>query len=109
VRKSYKMMQKMWCLTIRIKKNDEFRGKRLEKVLIDFLMGAKVSGATVWTGVDGFGKRRRSTVHLEGITINMPMMIEVIDEKSKLEQLLPQIRRIVGDNGLVTLHEVNVI
>ena len=103
------MMQKMWCLIIRIKKNDQFRGKRLERVLIDFLMGAKISGATVWTGVDGFGKRKRSTVQLEGITINMPMMIEVIDEKSKLEPILPQIRRMVGDNGIVTLHEVNVI
>jgi len=102
-------MQKMWCLTIRIKKNDEYGGKRLSKILIDFLMGAKISGATVWTGIDGFGKRRRSTVHLEGITINMPMMMEIIDEKSKLEPLLPQIRRMVGDNGLVTLHEVNVI
>jgi PII-like signaling protein len=103
------MMQKMWCLIIRIKKNDQLRGKRLERVLIDFLMGAKISGAIVWTGVDGFDKCRRSTVHLEGITINMPMVIEVVDEKSKLEPLLPQIRRMVGDNGLVTLHEVNVI
>jgi hypothetical protein len=103
------MMQKMWCLTIRIKKNDEYGGKRLSKILIDFLMGAKISGATVWTGIDGFGKRKRSTVRLEGITINMPIMMEIIDEKSKLEPLLPQIRRMVGDNGLVTLHEVNVI
>ena len=102
-------MQKMWCLTIRIKKNDQFGGKRLGKILIDFLMGAKISGATVWTGIDGFGKRRRSTVHLEGIIINMPLLVEVIDEKTKLEPLLPQIRRMVGDNGLVTLHEVNVI
>ncbi|HJT47439.1 MAG TPA: DUF190 domain-containing protein [Nitrososphaeraceae archaeon] len=103
------MMQKMWCLTIRIKKNDQFRDKRLEKALVDFLMGAKISGATVWTGVDGFGKRRRSTVHIEGIMINMPMIIEVVEEKSKVEPLLPQIRRMVGDNGIVTLHEVNAI
>jgi uncharacterized protein len=48
-------------------------------------METKICGATVWTGMDGFGKRRRSTIHLEGITINMPMMIEAIDEKSKLE------------------------
>ena len=102
-------MQKTWCLTIRIKKYDEYGGKRLGKILIDFFIGAKISGAIVWTGIDGFGERRRSSVHLEGITINMPMMIEVIDEKTKLESLLPQIRRMVGDNGLVTLHEVNVI
>jgi hypothetical protein len=36
-------------------------------------------------------------------------VLEIIDEKSKLEPLLPQIRRMVGDNGLVTLYEVNVI
>ena len=63
----------------------------------------------MWTGVDGFGKRRRAIAYLEGIIINMPMMIEVIDEKLKLEPLLPQIRRMVGDNGVVTLHDVNVI
>ncbi len=72
-------------------------------------MGAKISGATVWIGVDLFGKRISKTIHLEGIIVNMPMMIEVIEYKSKLEPLLPQIRRMIGDNGLVTLHEVNVI
>ena len=99
---------KMWCITIRIKRNDQLHGKPLHKTLIEFLMRAKVSGATVWTGVDGFGKRRRSTIHLEGITINMPLVIEVIEEKSKIEPLLPQIKRMVNDNGVLSLHEVEV-
>src|SRR6476469_11015582 len=99
------MRQIIWSITIRIKKNDQFRGKRLEKTLINFFIESKISGATVWTGVDGFGKRKRSTIHVEGITINMPMVIEVIDEKSKLEPLLPQIKGMVGNSGLVTLHE----
>jgi PII-like signaling protein len=98
----------MWCLTIRIKRNDQFHGKPLNRVLIEFLMEAKISGATVWTGVDGFGKRRRSTIQLEGITINMPLVMEVIDEQSRLEPLLPQIKRMVNDNGVVSLHEVEV-
>ena len=103
--------RKMLCLTIRIKKNDELHGagKKLEKVLLDFLLQAGVSGATVWTGVNGFGKRGTSIVRLEGLAINMPMMIEVIDEKETLEPLLPQIKHMVGDNGLVTLHEVQVL
>ena len=99
----------MLCLTIRIKRNDEVRGKRVHKLLIDFLMQNKVAGATVWTGVDGFGKRRRSTIKLEGVTINMPMVIEIIDERSKIEPLLPQIKRMVDDNGIVTLNEVEAI
>lgn len=103
------MKIKMCCLTIRIKRNDEYQGKRLQNILIDFLMDAKIAGATVWTGVDGFGKRKRSTIHLEGIAINMPLLIEVIDEKSKLEPLLDQIKRMIDGNGLITLYEVDVI
>jgi PII-like signaling protein len=99
----------MLNLTIRIKRNDEVNGKRLEAALIDFLTKAGVSGATVWTGVDGFGKRGKSIVRIEGLALNMPMLIEVIDEKEKLEPLLTDIKMMVDDNGLVTLHEVDVI
>lgn len=100
---------KMMCLTIRIKRNDEFKHKRVNTLIMNFLIKNKISGATVWTGVDGFGKRKRSTITLEGITINMPMIIEIIDEKSKLEPLLPELKMIIDDNGLVTIHEVAVI
>ena len=99
----------MLCLTIRIKRNDEFNHKRLNKLIIDYFIKNKISGATVWTGVDGFGKRRRSTLTIEGITMNMPMIIEVIDEKSKIEPLLPDLKMMVDDNGIVTIHEVDVI
>ncbi len=103
------MRIKMWSVTIRIKKNDEVGGKRLERLVIDFLIKAGVSGATVWTGVDGFGKRGKSTLKLEGVTVNMPLIIEVIDEQSKLEPLLPELKTIVGDNGLVTIQDTYVI
>ena len=103
------MRKKMWSVTIRIKKNDELGGKRLEALLMDFLIKAGVSGATVWTGVDGFGKRGKSTLKREGVTVNMPLIIEVIDEQSKLEPLLPELRLIVGDNGLVSIQETYVI
>jgi PII-like signaling protein len=99
----------MLCLTIRIKKNDEIQGRRLEKALLDFLKKEKVSGATVWLGVDGFGKSGKSTVHLEGLTINQPMMIDIVEERSIIEPLLPQIKRLVNDHGLITIHNVDVI
>lgn len=103
------MKMKMWSLTIRIKKNDELDGKRLHTLIMDLLRKAGVSGATVWTGVDGFGKRGKSTMHLEGVTVNMPLIIEVIDEQSKLEPLLPELKRIVDDDGLLTIQDVYVI
>jgi PII-like signaling protein len=101
--------KKVWILTIRIKKNDQLRGKRLYRALLEFMMGAGISGATVVNAVDGFGRRGRSTLHIEGISMNYPLIIEVVDERSKLEPLLPQIRRMVDDNGIVTLHEADLL
>ena len=68
-------------------------GKRLYKALLDFMMGAGISGATV----------------VNAMEINYPLIIKVVDEQSKLEPLIPQIRRMVDDNGIVTLHEVNLL
>ena len=99
----------MWQLMIRIKKNDEVGGKRLQTLIMDFLMKTKVEGATVWTGVNGFGKRGKSTMHLEGVQINMPLIIEVVDTQKKLEPLLPELKHIVNDDGLVTIQETYVI
>lgn len=101
--------KKMICLTIRMKKNDVIKGKRMEKRIIDFLMGEKVIGAVVWLGVNGFGRRGKSTVHLEGLMINQPMMIESIDDKEKIEPLLEPLKRMIGDNGFITFHEVDVV
>jgi PII-like signaling protein len=103
------MRQKMWDLTIRIKKNDEVGGKRLQNLIMDLLLKVGIEGATVWTGVNGFGKRGKSTLHLEGVTVNMPLIIEVVDEQTKLEPLLPELKLIVGDNGLVTIQETYVV
>jgi uncharacterized protein len=101
--------KKMICLTIRMKKNDVVNGKRMEKRIIDFLRDADILGAIVWLGVDGFGRRGKSTVHLEGLMINQPMMIESVDEREKIEPLLIPLKRLIGDNGFITIHEVDVL
>lgn len=94
---------------IRIKKNDKLKGKRAYELILDVLKEHGVSGATVWTGTAGFGKRGKSSVHVEGISVNMPLLIEVVEEKTKLAHLLPQIKQIIGDNGFITIHAVEAI
>ena len=97
----------MCCLTIRIKKNDTIAGKRTHVVILDLLKKSKISGATVWTGIGGYGKHGTSDLHIEGITINMPLIVEVIDDMTKIESILPEIKKLVSGNGLVTIHEVD--
>jgi PII-like signaling protein len=96
----------MLSLKVRIRKNDQYSGKRIQALLLDLLVKNGISGATVWTGVDGFGKRGKSTLHWEGIAVNMPLIVETVDEQSKLEPILPEVKKIVGDNGIVTIEEV---
>ena len=102
-------LREMTCLNIRIKKNDEVDGKRLEKVIIDYLIKSNVLGSIVWLGIDGFGRRGRSTIHLEGLMINQPLMIETVDEAQKIEPLLLPLKKIIGDNGFITIHTVLVV
>jgi PII-like signaling protein len=59
--------------------------------------------------VFGFGKRGKSTMHLEGVTVNAPLNIEVVDEQLKLEPLLPEPKRIVDDRGLGTIQVALVL
>lgn len=102
-------MMKMWSLVIRIKKNDTVKGKRVQSLVLEILKKGSISGATICTGMGGYGKRGDSTTHIEGISINMPLVIEVIDELQKLEKVLPEIKELIDDNGLITLHEVGVV
>lgn len=103
------MQQKVWRVVIRIKKSDELYGKSVTKLVLDLLMANKIWGATIWTGVDGFGKRHKSVKRIEGVVFDSPVVIEVIEEKERLEPLLTEIRKLVGDNGLVTRQEVGVV
>lgn len=102
-------IMKMYCLSIRIKKNDTSDGKRVHNVILDILKKSKISGATVWSGIAGYGKRGKSNFQIEGISVNMPLIIEVVDEIPKIESVLPDIKKVVGDNGLVTVCEVGVL
>ncbi|MGI0088542.1 MAG: DUF190 domain-containing protein [Nitrosotalea sp.] len=99
----------MWSLMIRIKRNDTFKGKRVHNMILDILKKGNISGATTWTGVSGFGKRGKSNFQVEGISVNMPLVIEVIDDLKKIESILPAIKEIIGDNGLVTVHKVGMV
>ena len=101
--------QEMWCLMIRMKRNDDYKGKRAHNIVLDTLRKGKISGATVWTGVAGYGKRGKSNFQVEGISVNMPLLIEVVDELEKIEKILPEIKEVIGDNGLVTMHKVGVV
>jgi len=39
----------------------------------------------------------------------MPLVIEVVDAQEKLKPLLPELKRLIGEDGLVTVQETYVV
>lgn len=100
---------KMWRLVIRFKKDDKIRGVFLRDEILQILKKGEISGATEWIGTGGYGKHGKPYATIEGIQFNAPCIIETIDEFEKIQAILPMLREMVNDHGIVSLHEVMVV
>ena len=70
---------------------------------------AGLSGATVLRGVLGFGAHSKlRTAKILRLSESMPLVIEIVDDKDKIEEFLPVLDGMIGE-GLVTLEKAEVI
>lgn len=75
----------------------------LYEAIVEMLMQAGVSGATVHAGIMGFGSNRNlHRKRLFGVTDERPVTIAVIENEAKLRGLLPRLRAMVRE-GLLFL------
>lgn len=100
-------MKKMLKLTVYTRNTDKHHGKNISDVLVELYKQNGVSGATILQGVRGYGVRGSSRVDVLGLSVNLPLVIETIDDDQKIEPILSSVKDIVGSNGLITLEEVN--
>lgn len=102
-------MRRMLKVTIRFRGNDKYEGKPLLEELLTFLRESKVSGATVYRGIYGYGVRGVASAKVLALSLDLPLVVEVVDEHDRLERLLERIKQIVNDNGLITIEDVYTI
>ena len=98
----------MLKLTVRVRGRDSHEGKPIVDLLLALYKDRGLSGATVLQGVRGFGVHGVSRVDVLGLSINLPLVIETVEEPSKVEAILSEVKTIVGENGLITLEDVRV-
>jgi PII-like signaling protein len=68
-----------------------------------------LAGATVLRGLMGFGKHSiLHTAKILRLSEDLPMVIEIVDKREKIEEFLPLLDEMITD-GLVTLEKVRVI
>jgi PII-like signaling protein len=94
---------------IYIGERDQWNGRPLQDAILDLLRERKIAGATVLRGAAGFGaKAHLHTARLLRLSEDLPVLIEVVDEESRLRAILPELDALVTD-GLITVERVEVI
>lgn len=99
------------CLLLRvfIGDSDVSRGEALFHAVVTEAMHLGLAGATVLRGTAGFGANRRvHTTKLLELSMNLPLVVEIVDTADKVQRLLPFLDEAV-DEGLVTIQPVRVM
>ena len=77
--------------------------------LLDFLFHSGVYGATCLKGVAGFGSTHRiHSAHIHEISDHLPIKIEFIETREKVDEILPELEKRTG-SGVIEIHETTVI
>ena len=73
------------------------------------LPALRIAGATVLRGPMGFGAASRiHTAKILRLSMDLPIVIEIVDSEEKLNAFLPELEEMIG-GGLVTLEKIKVI
>ena len=96
-------------LRIHLGESDRYHGKPLYEAIVMKARELHIAGATVLRGTMGFGARSRiHTAKVLSISNDLPVVVEIIDQREKIDGLLPFLKENLMD-GLVTLERVEVI
>jgi PII-like signaling protein len=77
--------------------------------LLDFLFRSGVYGATALKGVAGFGSTHRiHSAHILEISDHLPVKIEFIETREKVDLLLPELEKRTS-GGLIELQETTIV
>lgn len=98
-----------YLLRIFIGESDRHDGKPLYEWLVLQAREQELAGATVLRGVMGFGANTRviHTFKIERLSEDLPMVVEIVDTKEKLEKFLEEIDEHI-QAGLVTLEKAQI-
>ena len=95
-------------LRIFIGESDRYQGRPLYEWIVKQARESHLAGATVIRGMMGFGAHSRlHTFKIERLSEDLPVIVEIVDEKEKLEEFLGRVDGVI-DEGLATIERVHV-
>jgi len=102
------MIGEQVLLRIFIGESDKFKHIPLYEALVELFRTEGFAGATVLRGVAGFGAHSmHRTDRLLRLSSDLPMVLEVVDHKDRVEAVLPRVEEMM-DGGMITMESVSV-
>ena len=96
-------------LRIFIGESDRWHHQPLYEAIVLKARELHLAGATVLRGPMGFGKSSRlHTAKILRLSMDLPLVIEIVDSEEKIQQFLPVLDEMMG-GGLLTMEKVKVI
>lgn len=87
-------------------------GLPLYESIVLYARRQKIAGASVFIGELAYGHTNLlpgSEEHLNRISEDKPVLVEIIDSHASIREILPHIVSMMGNKGLVTLSDVTVV
>jgi PII-like signaling protein len=95
-------------VSIYITEGSTHKGAAAYSSILDFLFFRGVTGATVLKGIAGFGADHHlHSASMVDISDKMPMKIEFIETREKVDELLGQLQEMAG-TGMIEIQETTV-
>jgi len=96
-------------MRIYIGERDKHDGRPLYEAIVMLLRQRHFAGATVLRAIMGFGANARiRTQKVLDLSLDLPIVVECVDEESKIRAILPELDEMIG-GGLITLERAHVI
>lgn len=96
-------------VTIYLSDTAKHHGVPVYTSLLDFLFKSGIAGASVFKGVAGFGtKHRMHSAHILEISDHLPIKIEFIETREKVEAILDELKKRTT-SGLIEMTEMTVL
>lgn len=90
-------------LRIYISEDDKYKNKPLYEQIVLKSRSLGLAGATVLRGILGYGAENHlHSSKLLDLSINLPVVIEIVDREKRLEKLYPFLEEIMQE-GIVTV------
>lgn len=81
----------------------------LFRKLLEVLRAEGMAGATLFKGIGGFGHDRyMRTINLEVTSVDLPIVIEVVDTQDQIDRVLPKVEALM-EGGVIMMERAHVI